>query len=221
MNYPGGKGGVFRHIINQIPPHDVYIEAFLGGGNVFERKRPARLSIGIDRDPAVIEMWLGHPGIDLVCADAVEYLLAYPWSGNEFVYCDPPYVMSTRKGGRIYRYEYDDGDHGILLGVLAGLPAPVMISGYPSALYDGALAGWRTLDFQAMTHGGPAHERLWMNYPEPTALHDLAYLGSNFRERERIKRKKQRWRDKLAKMPELERAAIMEAMLEVGQYRQE
>jgi hypothetical protein len=34
MTYPGGKGGagVYQMIINQIPPHRVYIEPFLGGG---------------------------------------------------------------------------------------------------------------------------------------------------------------------------------------------
>lgn len=34
MTYKGGKAGagVYQQIINQIPPHDVYIEPFLGGG---------------------------------------------------------------------------------------------------------------------------------------------------------------------------------------------
>jgi hypothetical protein len=31
------------------------------------------------------------------------------------------------------------------------------------------------------------------NFPEPVALHDYRYLGEDFRQRERIKRKKQRW----------------------------
>ena len=63
-----------------------------------------------------------------------------------------------------------------------------------------------------MTRGGIAIERLWMNYPEPAELHDLRYLGSNFRERERIKRKKARWQAKLAKLDPLARAAIMECL---------
>jgi site-specific DNA-adenine methylase len=34
--YPGGKGGagVYQTIINNIPPHDTYIETHLGGGNI-------------------------------------------------------------------------------------------------------------------------------------------------------------------------------------------
>ena len=53
MRYPGGKGGagVYQTIINNIPPHDTYIETHLGGGNILERKRPAARSVGIDVDP--------------------------------------------------------------------------------------------------------------------------------------------------------------------------
>lgn len=51
--------------------------------------------------------------------------------------------------------------------------------------------------------------------PELAELHDLRYLGSNFRERERIKRKKARWQAKLAKLDPLERAAIMECLREL------
>ena len=58
MRYPGGKGGagVYQTIINNIPPHDTYIETHLGGGNILERKRPAARSVGIDVDPEVIEV---------------------------------------------------------------------------------------------------------------------------------------------------------------------
>jgi DNA adenine methylase len=43
VRYDGGKGamGVAQWIINQIPPHRVYIEPFLGGGAVLRLKKPA------------------------------------------------------------------------------------------------------------------------------------------------------------------------------------
>jgi len=43
MRYDGGKGamGCAQWIINQIPPHRVYIEPFLGGGAVLRLKAPA------------------------------------------------------------------------------------------------------------------------------------------------------------------------------------
>ncbi len=40
-----------------MPKHQVYIEAFLGGGAVMRMKKPAELNIGIDLDSAVIDHW--------------------------------------------------------------------------------------------------------------------------------------------------------------------
>ncbi|MBK8768461.1 MAG: hypothetical protein IPM01_29465, partial [Burkholderiaceae bacterium] len=52
MRYPGSKAlpGVFQTIINNIPPHQTYIETHLGGGNILERKKPAQRSVGVDLD---------------------------------------------------------------------------------------------------------------------------------------------------------------------------
>ena len=81
-----------------------------------------------------------------------------------------------------------------------------------NALYDEALASWPRIDYMAQTRGGPKEESIWMNFPEPTELHDYSFLGDDFRERERIKKKKQRWQARLAKMDRLERLALMDAL---------
>jgi hypothetical protein len=66
-----------------------------------------------------------------------------------------------------------------------------------------------------MTRGGRlATEWVWMNYPHPLHLHDYRFLGEGFRERERIKRKKQRWVNRLHSMPILERRALLAAIEE-------
>lgn len=224
MKYPGSKGGagVYQTIINNIPPHQTYIETHLGGGNILERKRPAARSIGIDIDEAVIGLWQARtvPGLELHNGDAVAWLKARKFDGTEFVYSDPPYVMDSRRGGKLYRHEYDDADHARLLDALAELPCAVMVSGYRSELYQRSpIANWRTIDFPAMTRGGLALETIWMNYPAPVALHDLQYLGATFRERERIKRKKQRWLKRFEKLDPLELGAIMECAQELYQNR--
>lgn len=56
MPYPGGKHGpgVYQQIINQLPPHRVYIEPFLGGGAVLLKKAPAIVNVGIDADAAAV-----------------------------------------------------------------------------------------------------------------------------------------------------------------------
>ena len=84
-----------------------------------------------------------------------------------------------------------------------------MISGYPSELYERRLEGWDAIAYRTMTRGGKmADERLWLNYRAPTVLHDDRYLGADFRERERIKRKRARWRRKFEALEPHERGAI-------------
>jgi hypothetical protein len=152
-----------------------------------------------------------------LCMDALHFLERYPFTGREFVYADPPYLMETRRSQRqLYLYELGEQEqHIALLTQLKRLPCPVAISGYGSDLYNDLLAGWHTYTFRARTRGGPvATEWLWMNYPQPTALHDYSFLGDTFRQRERIKGKKQRWVNRLRRMDVLERQALLWAIQE-------
>ena len=59
MVYPGGKNGsgVYQTIINLMPPHEVYIEPFLGSGAILRMKRPALRNIGMDRDPDALKQF--------------------------------------------------------------------------------------------------------------------------------------------------------------------
>ena len=229
MGYPGGKSGagVYQTIINLMPPHRVYIEPFLGGGAIMRQKRPAVVNIGVDLDVAAIAGFSddaggicsiavsGEAGFRFEQADAITFLAAYPFTGDELVYCDPPYMHETRGRLDLYRHEMTDEQHGALLAILKALPCRVMISGYWTPLYAAELEGWNSVTFEAMTRAGrTATEWLWFNFPEPVALHDYSYLGEDFRERERIKRKKQRWTARLHRMPELERRALLDAIRE-------
>ena len=216
MRYPGGKGGagVYQRIINLMPSHRVYIEPFVGGGNIILNKQPAETSIVIDLDAGQLERLtpLLTSSVTSICEDAVPWLKAYPWQGDELVYCDPPYVMAARSGRRLYKHEMTDAQHRELVSVLSAIPASVMLSGYQNDLYDELVSQWRRVDFPAMTHGGVKIESIWMNYDPPAVPAELTYLGDNFRERERIKRKKARWGAKLAKLPKAEQAAIMDVL---------
>lgn len=136
---------------------------------------------------------------------------------NTLVYCDPPYLLSTRSSTHhLYEYEMADVDHRRLLRWVRTTSCRVMISGYWSAMYGSHLRKWRCTRFMAMTRGGLAEECLWCNFPEPIALHDYRYLGGNFRERERIKRRKTRWTNRLTRMPLLERRALLCAIADTN-----
>ena len=216
MSYPGGKSlsGVYQLIINQIPPHRVFIETHLGGGAVIKNKKPADVNIGIDIDPSVISKWSGNNSIKLVQCDAVDYLNQFKFIGDEFLYVDPPYLSSTRKSKRkIYNYEYTDSQHVELLDYLLNVQCNVMISGYSSKLYNQKLRGWRKVEFKSRNRTGAfVTECIWMNYPEVKELHDYQYLGISFRERERIKRRNSRWKEKIKKLPQLEKQALLECL---------
>lgn len=224
MSYPGAKSGagVYQTIINLMPPHTVYIEPFLGSGAVMRLKRPAAANIGVDVDAEVIARARSSllPMVDGEClflrGDAFEFLRRYKWQGGELVYCDPPYLRAARRSRRrLYCHEFNIDQHRRLLKLLNDLPCRSLISGYPSELYDDELVFWNRREFSAMTRGGLAREVVWFNYPPPAALHDYSFMGGNFREREKFKRRHRRWVERLDRMPELERAAMLAAIAEL------
>lgn len=202
MRYPGGKGKCFQHIVNLLPPHSVYIEPFLGAGAVLRNKRPADVNIGVDQDPKIIQRWRrDHPDLaTFVEGDAVAFLSQQTFAGHEVIYCDPPYLPTTRLRSRVYRFDYTESDHVRLLSTLGSLRCRVILSGYPSKLYDDLLRGWTTETFVAKAHDGLRNEKLWFNYEVPTELHDARFLGRSFRERQAVKRRLDRMRARITRL---------------------
>lgn len=194
-----------------MPVHTVYIESHLGGGAVMRNKKPAAVNIGIDLDDRVIQRWQAElPHVcQLVHADATAYLEKYPFTGTELVYCDPPYVKATRRQARVYRHDLEDVDHRRLLDVLKALPCRVMLSGYDNSMYATSLMDWSKFTFSARTRVDSREECIWFNYEPPKNLHDGTHLGTTFRERQSIKRRNQRWLDRLDNMPSAERSHLL------------
>lgn len=210
MRYPGGKGKCFHQLINLMPPHATYIEAFLGGGSVMRNKRPAQRTIGIDIDPAVIAAWQSSADdIELIQGDAIAYLKAFDFTGQELVYLDPPYLSSTRRKERVYRHDFSDAQHERLLATATALPCMVMISGYASDLYGTRLRDWNKVNFMANSQVGLREESVWFNFEPPSVLHDVSHLGANFRERQTIKRRRERLHERIEGLDPLERHELM------------
>ncbi|HEX8266086.1 MAG TPA: DNA adenine methylase, partial [Pyrinomonadaceae bacterium] len=239
-SYPGGKNthGVYHTIINQIPLHLEYVELFLGSGAIMRQiKHSGYNVIGVDADRKVIEAFKTCapddfkaqfkpdfiPKLKLVNSCALDWIRENrKWikERHPFIYCDPPYLLSTRKCKEpIYRHEFwTEEQHAELLELLLELSAEsdhpaydapltkIMISGYRSELYDRVLGKWRRIDFETTDRRANVRtELIWMNYPQPVKLANYRYLGKNFRERERIKRMQKRWKENLLEMPEIER----------------
>jgi DNA adenine methylase len=85
-------------------------------------------------------------------------------------YVDPPYVVSTREPNRAeirgsYKFELTDEDHADLADALHSLTGMVVLSGYPSKLYDNELfPRWHRVTRDAFADGARQRtEVLWLN----------------------------------------------------------
>lgn len=123
-------------------------------------------------------------GVTIESVDALALMRRYDKPGVLF-YLDPPYLPELRTSliGRSqtthgYRHELDGGGHAELLDALLGLAGYVVLSGYPSPLYDARLSGWRRLEKQALADGArPRTEVLWLN-PACAAALDREHAGA-------------------------------------------
>lgn len=105
-------------------------------------------------------------GVTIENRDAVE-VARYHDAGTTLHYCDPPYCHETRtwqNAKDAYRHEMTDDDHRRLADVLKGLKGMVVLSGYPSPLYDELYHGWATATKEALADGAKKRtEKLWFN----------------------------------------------------------
>lgn len=109
--------------------------------------------------------------VSLECLDALDIIGKYGTSPEVLLYVDPPYLGETRAKARAYRHELmTPEEHRTLAEALHAAQAAVVVSGYPSDLYDRELyVGWDRHTISAGTgQGGTWKNRtevLWSNRP--------------------------------------------------------
>lgn len=125
--------------------------------------------------PAIVERFRG---VVIENRDAVAVMAAHD-GPQTLHYVDPPYLQSLRSPGNpyclkhLYRHEMTDADHRRVLATVCDLAGMVVISGYPSAIYDDALDGWRRIETRALADGARQRtEVLWLNPARAEALTD-------------------------------------------------
>jgi DNA adenine methylase len=85
-------------------------------------------------------------------------------------YCDPPYLHETRTALNAYAHEMTEAQHQELLATLVACKGKIMLSGYPSPLYDTTLKSWTRHTFELPNNaaGGDTKRRmtevLWCNF---------------------------------------------------------
>ncbi len=118
--------------------------------------------------------------------------------------------MTSTRG----RFDYEEQDHIELLELLKTLPCNIILSGYPSALYDERLAGWCTLELQVMSHAGVRTEKPGFNFTSDR-VHWASCAGRNFTDRQRIRRRAANWGKNYRALPRAEHLAVLAAMMAV------
>lgn len=94
-------------------------------------------------------------------------------SPDSLFYLDPPYVFSTRTTKKAYSFEMTDDKHREFAELICGLKGFVVLSGYPSGLYEGLFDqnGWRRVEKETMTTGHTKRtECLWLSPRTAAAL---------------------------------------------------
>lgn len=89
---------------------------------------------------------------------------------DAFVYVDPPYLPNARTASDIYAYEMSTEDHIKLATILNTFNGKVVLSGYPSKLYQRLYEGWKCVRKKMPNHSSQAKkktrrvEAIWLNY---------------------------------------------------------
>jgi DNA adenine methylase len=133
------------------------------------RKMPEGVSKYLSAIDGLPEIHERLRSVIIECLPAIEVIQKYDGE-DTFFYLDPTYLPETRHGqtAKTYAHEMTEEDHVALLDVILKVEGKVMISGYPSALYDEKLRGWRREELVTTAHvansGQQRVEVIWMNY---------------------------------------------------------
>ena len=219
-SYFGSKNvpGLFQFIMNKIPPHVNYIEGFLGSGIILQHITNSGIIVGIDKDACIIDKFNSYGRglhnhfysgsfIDVFLSEIPH--LNCP---DTFIFLDPPYLHSTRSCSKRYKHEMSILEHRCLLAFAKSLSCSIAISCYDSELYSTQLSHWKKETCKAQTRHGSRIETLYMNY-DITKTHTTMFTGTNYTDRQRIKRKAKRTVQKFLSMPSREKQAILNEMV--------
>jgi DNA adenine methylase len=147
----GGAGGLWNH------------------GWRYQRDQTSRVGSEPDEFAATDHLYaiagrLKH--VQIEHGDALDVLARFD-TPNTLHYVDPPYVQAARSDTEHkarYLHELTEDDHQDLAQALGSLQGMVVLSGYPSGLYDELYGGWRQVLRTANNDtGAEAVECLWLN----------------------------------------------------------
>ena len=108
--------------------------------------------------------------VEITCSPAIELMKKHEGEKSLF-YLDPPYMRKLRSTPwSVYSVEMDDSQHEELLEFVKNNKSKIVISGYPSELYNESLKNWNKSNKSSFLHSGHASvkkksvECVWKNF---------------------------------------------------------
>ena len=150
------------------------VRSFMGfGSNGHQRKTGFRSNSNRSGTTPARD-WINYPDCLVLCIERLQGVVILNRDAMEVMdghdgpetlhYVDPPYLPETRDRGSDYAHEMTPDEHIKLLDFLHTLDGFVVLSGYPSPLYDAALSDWSRIERPALADGAKARtEVIWIN----------------------------------------------------------
>lgn len=158
VNLTQGRGASMRYTTGWRQYYDP-LSTIAGAGTYMDAYR-SRLAAAAER----------IRNVSLECRDALEVIDDYGSSPATLLYVDPPYLYGSRVGGSSPRYAHEfssTSDHERLAERLHAASAAVVLSGYPSDLYEELYGDWDRLELSARSDNSAGDrgrvEVLWSN----------------------------------------------------------
>ncbi len=157
------------------------IRSFMGFGSNSHHKKTGFRSCSNRSGTTPAHDWRNYPdcltaiidrlqGVVIESADAISIMKTHD-TPKTLHYIDPPYIPESRDKGTDYRFEMIAEDHEEMAEAVKHLQGMVVISGYPSELYDSIFSGWNRVERAAHADGARKRtEVLWMNFSMPMLL---------------------------------------------------
>lgn len=215
LNYPGAKGGqgIRAFLLNYIPISRRYFSLFYGKGS-FENLKVFENIQWICSEKNQDLQSFSTATAKVVYFDYKKLVDDFNFTSDDFIFCDPPYMLSTRTSGRsYYKHEFTDEMHIDFLETMRMLKCRILITHPKCAMYDEMLNSWNCIEFSYQTRAGLFNDAVYFNYDVrnlPLITYD--FLGANRTERQQIKRQRANFVKKMKSLSFHERQSILNAL---------
>lgn len=209
--------GVLEFLVNRLPKSERYFSLFFGSGGLETSVYTAEIPWICSEANIKNHAYAKDTYASIIAMDYKDLLENTTLTSNDFVFADPPYLIETRRNGRLYygAQEWSDPDHLFFLEYMKACKAMVMITHPICAMYENALEGWHKEPFDYRGHQGMVNDCLWRNYDHKAMqLHNYGALGEGFVERQAIKRQRKNIVRKFEKLDPHIRWALIDALKE-------